>query len=188
MTALLTQAQKQAVTLNTGGAFSLGDTNGDGFEDIGAYVRAGDPVLLEFEGQTVQRGVGQVFFGAQQRSTFAALGPDLLLEPEISDSNLFHDTNRFNNFRSLKFAALGDLNGDLKTDFALADGNTGGALHIYLGRKPGPVTPATPAGPAAAKPPREEFAFTLAIPLPLRIEMNPPPFVLPVFLSIPLPR
>ena len=58
---------------------------------------------------------------------------------------------------------MGDINGDQRTDFALADG-LGGVLHAYLGRNPLPA--AAPPPGDASRLPSEPFAFALATPLP----------------------
>src|SRR5262249_34939236 len=117
MTDLLAQAPKQAVKLNTGDVFSLGDSNGDGFGDLGAFVIASYPTLDETSQD--RHGVGHVFFGGA-RAGFGPSAPDLVLEPAVSDFGLFVNAGRFENFRSYKFAGMGVINGDGRADFALA--------------------------------------------------------------------
>ena len=86
-----------------------------------------------------RHGVGHVFYG-HARDSFNPSAPDLVLEPAASDFGLFVNAGLFENFRSYKFAGMGDINGDGRSDFALADG-LGGVLHAYLGQNPLPANP-----------------------------------------------
>ena len=105
--------------------------------------------------------MGHVFYGGA-RSGFNPSVPDLVLEPSVSDFALFLNAGLVENFRAYKFSGMGDINGDQRTDFALADG-LGGALHAYLGRNPQPAAPPPPGD--VSRLPSEPFVFGLATPL-----------------------
>ena len=180
MTTLLGQTPKQAVKMSTGGVFSLGDSTGDGFSDLGAFVISSYPRLDETSQD--RHGVGHVFYGGA-RSGFNPSVPDLVLEPAVSDFALFVNAGLVENFRAYKFAGMGDINGDQRTDFALADG-LGGVLHAYLGRNPQPAAPPPPGD--ASRLPSEPFVFGLATPL-LPVVADPQGVSLPRQSPTPIP-
>jgi hypothetical protein len=105
MTTLLGQTPKQAVKLNTGSVFALGDSNGDGFGDLGAFVISTYPTLDETSQD--RHGVGHVFYG-HARDSFNPTAPDLVLEPAASDFGLFVNAGLFENDPKFGMRAHGD--------------------------------------------------------------------------------
>jgi hypothetical protein len=137
-----------------GGWVGLGDVNGDGFDDLGAanfITRPGvvDPALL------VRHTVGEVFFGRANLSTAGTLTtPDLVVEPGKPNYDV-------TTIRDLLFESPGDLDGDGRADFALAD-TFGGFARVYRGQALLPAQASGSGGPVTV--PADDFELPLANP------------------------
>jgi Ca2+-binding RTX toxin-like protein/Leucine-rich repeat (LRR) protein len=136
---------------------SLGDINGDGFDDLGAFALQTSPNLAETG--TVAHRAGQVFLGrTDAKSALNLTTPDLVFEPARPN----YDSSAF---RPYQFESPGDINNDGKADLVLADA-FGGDLHVYFGRALTAAQSQNSGGTGGATLPAEPYAFQLATPSP----------------------
>ena len=135
--------------------FPLGNVNGDAFDDLGASAfESAQQFILGQTTSSVYR-VGHVFLGGQSGPNFNL--PDLILEtanPDLLGSADASDLPYF------QLNSAGDIDGDSRSEFALAD-NRGGVLHVYRGQ---PMQAPTPA-PTTTAQPGTPFVYALATPL-----------------------
>jgi hypothetical protein len=134
---------------------ALGDVNGDGFDDLGANNYVTRPGVAD-PAASVRHAVGEIFLGRADLRTATSLStPDLVIEPGKPNYDL-------NELRDNLFRSPGDLNGDGKADFVLAD-TFGGYARVFSGRA---LLPADASGPGTgpATQPVDEFELPLANP------------------------
>src|SRR5262249_33066547 len=131
-TALASLSSSAGRILLTGGLFSLGDINNDGYDDLGAAVAKGSPKFAEGTA-VLYRQAREISIGGV-RGTTAYTAADILLEPAQA---IFFDSAGYSRvsdgLRLNLFGAVGDLNGDGFTDLVQAD-RLGGASHVIFGR------------------------------------------------------
>jgi len=114
--------------LTAGPLQSIGDLNGDAYSDVGGTILEVSPRLDE-SGNKIH-AVAAIYLGgpaiADPPSMFIESGKPLyadVLNQIIAAPPLF------------TFAALGDINGDRKADFAIADSIAGRFVNIFLGKE-----------------------------------------------------
>ncbi len=133
----------------------LGDVNGDGFDDLGASAfESTQQFVLGQTTRNVYR-VGHIFLGGQNGPDFDV--PDLRLE--TTNRNLFASPDG-SPLPDFQLNSAGDLDGDGRSEFALAD-NRGGQLHVFRGQAFETPLPAAMAESQPAVP----FVYGLATPL-----------------------
>ncbi len=118
----------------SGGLVSLGDINGDRVIDLG-HVSAERTQRQTESGDELQHLVGQVFFGTTNlRSATNWVTP--LASPAITveADQPFYVTLSGDPSQKYSFGAVGQMLGDSKKDFAIADAIPGASLHLFRGR------------------------------------------------------
>ena len=147
-----------APTLGSGAStdrlLPLGDVDGDGYDDLGASsFEPGRAFTIFGEVENAHR-VGHIYLGSALGPDFTR--PDLVLE--TSNPNYLNIPSDVPN--SFLIGSMGDIDGDGRSELALADA-PGGVLHVFRGEELLPPETSTSESAESGTP----FEYDLATPL-----------------------